>query len=162
MSLRLAPLEDTDRPTLARLSIAPGQERFVAAPAQMLGEQTEGVSIHVIWQGDQPIGFFKIDVGNPHAMSFVPQGDLNLRGLFIDAGMQGRGFGRQSMSLLASYLAGMFPDHARLTLAVHIDNRAAITTYLSAGFQDSSQDWDEHRSGRHRVLRLQLDQHRAT
>lgn len=161
MNLRLAPLNDADRPRLARLAIAPGQERFVAPPSKMLGEQTNGVSIHVIWQDDQPIGFFKIDVDNTHAMSFVPSGALNLRGLFIDARVQGRGLGREAMGQLAPYLARHFRGHRQLTLAVHVENAAALRTYLAAGFLDTGTIWDEHRSGPHRVLCLQVDGQRA-
>ncbi|MCP3032288.1 GNAT family N-acetyltransferase [Halobacillus sp. A1] len=112
------------------------QERFTALPNRF-SEVAEGEHRVVIVSDDVPVGFFLLHETdrvkefstNPHAML--------LTALSINHPEQGKGYARQGMLLLESFVREKFPECNEIVLAVNHTNIAAQKLYVKAGFHDT-------------------------
>lgn len=59
-----------------------------------------------------------------------------MRAYSIDSRQQGRGFAKQSLQLLPSFIKKHFPENNEVILAVNLKNKAAQHVYKKAGFVD--------------------------
>lgn len=153
-AVTLAPLSRDEGATVRHLDVLDSQLPFVAPIDQMLAEPTPGVDFHVLRDGDEIVGFFKIDPPGVSTFDFVAEDELGLRGLLIGAQYQGRGFGRAFAAALPGYLASRYAA-PRATLAVDASNPVALRTYLSGGWQDTGETV-ETRAGPAHILHLAL------
>ena len=89
---------DTVR-AICRLSVAPGQEQFVAPNAISIAEAhfTPTAWFRAIYADDEPVGFIMLDDD-----AAKPQ--YTLWRLMIADGFQGRGYGRRAIELLIDYV----------------------------------------------------------
>lgn len=68
-------------------------------------------------------------------------GVFELYHMIIDAGEQGKGFGRLATIHVLQKMAS-FEGCEKLVVACHPDNRAATNLYLSLGFQENGKNYD--------------------
>lgn len=154
MAVVLAPLPRDEGESVRHLDATEAQLAFVAPIDQMLAEPTPGVDFHLIRDGAEIVGFFKIDPPGISTFPFVDADEIGLRGLLIGAQYQGRGYGRAFATALPAYLAARYKA-PRATLAVDEENPVARRIYLAGGWQDSGEMIDT-RSGPAHVMRLDL------
>ena len=150
---RLTPAE---APRLAHLTIAPGQEAFVANPVTRLtgsGPMEDG---YAILAGEDIVGFLIIDRAYPEAHPFAAAGSLGLRSVLIDAARQGQGLGTAAMRALPALMAQHYPQATQLCLTVNCRNPGAKATYLKSGFIDEGALYHGGRSGPQHILKLAL------
>jgi ribosomal protein S18 acetylase RimI-like enzyme len=154
----LAPLDDTLRPEVLRIHVAPEQVRFGGVPAQSIpiADREPARESVVILRDRVPVGYFQLDTrsipGAPAAADIV-----GLRALAIDRSAQGQGIGTAAMAALPAYVRARFPGRRFVVLTVNVDNPAAIALYARAGFVDAGVgDYLGGRTGAQHVLLLDV------
>ena len=99
-AVSLREITDLNRAALVALSVAPGQEQFVASVAQSLDEAAatpEGSPWYrAIYAGDEPIGFVMLSWNVTPAPGII--GPWFLWRLLIDEHHQRRGYGRAALT----------------------------------------------------------------
>lgn len=94
----------------------------------------------VVLAGARAIGFYRLDRAPGTVCGReLDEPTLGLRALFIDQRVQGRGYGSAAIRACCQDARERHPDRHLLLLAVHCRNRAAISTYLRAGFHDTGE-----------------------
>lgn len=156
MSVTLAPLTLDDRDRVAHLTVHPDQLRFAGTVAEAFDKPRSDLDFHAILQGDDAVGFFKIDRGYPLAHGFAQPGDLGLRAVIVNATKQGQGIGTAAMRALPGYLRGRYPQARRLWLTVNLQNPVAIASYRRGGFQDTGAIWPHGDAGPQQIMRLMM------
>ena len=73
----------------------------------------------------------------PDSPAWASEDTVTLHGLKIDAGLQGKGYGRAAMAGAMEAARSTWPDARHLALTVDADNDAALTLYRSFGMSDS-------------------------
>lgn len=140
--VRVAPVSAAPAADLLALSVAPEQRAFVGDTAfNILDAGRDPLSdAMAVLAGERVIGFYRLDRA-PCTVAGRDLGEptLGLRGLFIDQRLQGRGYGGAAVEACCQDARERHPRHRLLVLAVHCGNRAAIATYLRAGFHDTGQ-----------------------
>jgi ribosomal protein S18 acetylase RimI-like enzyme len=137
-TVTLVPLDDTLRPEVLRIAVAPDQVRFGGVPAQSIpvADRDDARESVVILRDSVPVGYFQLDTrsvpGAPAAADIV-----GLRALAIDRSAQGQGVGTAAMAALPAYVRARFPTRRFVTLTVNTDNPPAIALYARAGFRDA-------------------------
>lgn len=123
---------------VARLTVAPGQERFVAAPTYYLalcayGEVWHPMSVHDA--DGTVVGFLMWGIDDA-------DGSCWLGGILVDGSRQGRGVGRaavtEAMRVLRAQTGG-----TRFALSYAPDNTAAKGLYASLGFVETGEVDDD-------------------
>ncbi|GLF92378.1 N-acetyltransferase [Bacillus safensis] len=112
------------------------QAKFTALPSEYF-EFTEGQYRIVILHEKEPVGFFVLHAtdrvkdysNNPNA--------LLLTSFSIHQTQQRKGYARQAMSLLKSFVTSEFPTYNEIVLAVNHQNIPAQTLYSQVGYQDT-------------------------
>lgn len=136
----LRPVDAGSWRDVARLTIAPGQERFVAAPTYYLAF----CAYEEVWK---PLSV--IDAATGSVVGFLmwgiddADGSCWLGGVLVDAAHQGRGVGRAA---IVEALRVLRPrtDSAGFALSYHPDNTVAKNLYASVGFVETGEhDEDE-------------------
>jgi len=84
---------------ICRLRVAPDQEQFVAPNAISFAEALFHATawFRAIYAGDEPVGFVMLD-DNPDKPEYY------LWRLMLDAGQQGKGYGRRAVELVIDYV----------------------------------------------------------
>lgn len=143
--LCVLPLDAVLRPRVAALDVLPAQRPFVGTVGDLLADldhSSQALGM-VVLQANEPIGFYRIDL---HARSVAgrdfEQQALGLRGFFIDARWQRRGFGARALGAMLGDLELRLPWARLLVLGVSRDNAAAVRLYQNAGFDDDGQLYD--------------------
>jgi ribosomal protein S18 acetylase RimI-like enzyme len=158
VSITLSEVTPALRPLVLALAPLPEQEPFSGAardtlPAAELAPGRVGVTA---LQDGVPFGFLMLDVG-PEVRAYAPQdGVVGVRGVYVDAGSQGRGLGTAMLRALPSFAGARHPDATYLSLTVNVTNHRAIRTYLRAGFTDTGRLYHGGRLGPQHVLELSL------
>ena len=134
---------------------APGQEGYVGLYEDWPKEMRAPENLHVIDDGDGPVGFFRIDPAFDLRVPSLTKGSHGLRGLLIDARLQGRGLGRSVMEALPVYLSGRFPGLRHVFLTVDAPNDRAHRLYRGTGWLPHGPDHAGD-NGIEYVLRLDL------
>lgn len=153
--MRVAPVDAQLRPALLRLRVQPEQRDYVGHIADLLADaaccpQSESMAI---LHDDTPVGYYRIE---PSARCVAGHDfgapALGLRGFFIDADWQGRGWGGVALTALLADLAARREWARLLVLGVARNNLAAMRLYRSAGFGDSGALYHGGRSGAQQLL----------
>jgi diamine N-acetyltransferase len=135
----LRPVDAGSWRDVARLTVAPGQERFVAVPTYYLafcayGDVWHPMSVH--GADDAVIGFLMWGIDDA-------DGSCWLGGIFVDAAHQGRGVGRAAV-LEAIRMLRDQTGAASFALSYDPDNTVAKGLYASLGFVETGEvDEDE-------------------
>ncbi|MDQ2094819.1 GNAT family N-acetyltransferase [Rhodalgimonas zhirmunskyi] len=153
--IRLSPIAPDEAPRLAHLDLGEGQENFSLPPAVALA-QDGPFDGYAIWNGDEIVGFFRIDRAYADHMEFCPAGDIGLRAFSIGSKFQGRGFATSACRQIKAALAPRYPNAHALWLTVNCANPVAIAAYRSGGFDDTGALYHGGRAGPQHILRLAL------
>ena len=123
------------------LKLAPGQEAFVSHPIRSLAQA------YVYYHQCTPFGIYQDGtmVGYVMVIYDYDLAEYNLWHLMIDAGFQGKGFGRQAVECCLDYIAAApFGPSRRVVLTCNERNAAALYLYRSLGFTETgNRDEDE-------------------
>ena len=140
--VHVAPTSAVPAGALLGLSVAPEQRAYVGDTAfNILDAGRDPLSdAMAIMAGERVVGFYRLDRA-PCTVAGRDLGEptLGLRGLFIDRRLQGRGYGTAAIEACCGDARERHPQRRLLVLAVHCSNRAAIATYLRAGFHDTGE-----------------------
>lgn len=133
MNLDFRPITLNNREEALKLKVAEGQEGFVESVAQCLSEADKKKLWHPvgIYYGNQLVGFSMYGF---FRWEYFPFGRLWLDRLLIDAGFQGKGYGKAALEGLLGLLSDEFPKRA-VYLSVVKGNTAAIKLYEEYGFR---------------------------
>lgn len=103
------------------------------------------------------IGYYRLDFA-PRAVIGRSLGlpHVGVRAFCIDHRHQGHGHGRHAVSAMACDVLRRHPARKLIVLAVHVCNRAAVSTYQRAGFTMSGQFISGGRAGPQYVMWLSL------
>jgi diamine N-acetyltransferase len=147
--IRLVDLTVENWEAVAALSVAPGQETFVAPNIKTIAETQfyPTVRRRVIMVGDRPVGLaaYGIDPDDNNWWLFR---------FMVAGGEQGKGYGRRALQLLIDEWLGL-PECHFVLLGYKPENAVAERLYASMGFVPGEvASWGE------RIARLELN--RAT
>ena len=154
--ISLAPVPPDAPHLVAGLRVRPEQEVFSGQVSDAFDALEPDVDFHCILQGDDPVGFFKIDRAYARRVPVVPRGALGLRAFLIDHRAQGKGLATQAVKALPDYLHAQYPQARCICLTVNLVNAAAIRTYLKGGFRDTGIIWPHGQAGPQHVMRMAL------
>lgn len=144
---------------LAGLRTRPGQGDFVGHGAEMILDPTPEVTFHEIRAADgRTVGMFKLDPLYWQRHGFATPNDIGLRGLLIDAPLQGRGFGGAALAALPAHVRDHYPERRALVLTVNVANPVAYRAYLRAGLEDRGEFYQGPQGAEH-ILWLGLERH---
>ena len=103
------------------------------------------------------IGYYRLDFA-PRAVIGRSLGlpHVGIRAFCIDHAQQGHGHGRHAVSAMARDVLRRHPERKLVVLAVHVRNRAAVSTYQRGGFVMSGQIIPGGRAGPQYVMWLSL------
>lgn len=151
--MRLADVTPENFYALMRLSVAKGQEDFVApndyslAEAYAVSSQGRFVKCFGLYEGETPVGFAMVG-HNAFTNEDCPKSYLDsyyLWRFMIDGRYQAIGYGRKALKLLLDWIR-TFPDGVESTCAISYEpeNQAAKKLYASFGFVPNGEmDGDE-------------------
>ena len=133
----LRPVDAGNWRDVARLTVAPGQERFVATPTYYLALCSYGDVWHplAVYAGGEVVGFLMWGVDDA-------DGSCWLGGVFVDAASQGRGMGRAAL-VQALQLLSEEAGAAGFGLSYSPENTAARALYASLGFAETGEVDDD-------------------
>lgn len=137
-----------------KLRVGDNQQKFVGAIDDILTMINAQIRPQVILVDDQVVGFFLIDTIYKKTNDFVAPQSLGLRKFFIDKQYQGKGYAKQVLHLLPSYLTANYPNHFDIYLTVNCKNDSAKSLYLKSGFQDTNALYLDGPSGPQHVMKL--------
>ena len=124
---------DTVR-TVIRLKVAPEQEHFVAPNAFSIAEAhfSDIAWFRAIYADETPVGFIMM-ADDPDKHEYF------LWRLMIDAGQQGKGYGRRAVQQLIDYVKTR-PGASELLVSYHPGEGSPRDFYLKLGFQDTGRE----------------------
>lgn len=154
--ITLAPLSRDRVDAVLHLELRPDQAAFVGEISEMVQDPHPERDFHVLRDGDETVGFFKIDRDYAPSHDFADPAGWGLRGLLIGAQYQGRGLGRALMAALPDYLAETYPGQQLYYLTVNCRNNVAYRAYLRGGWEDTGELYHGGSSGPQHILRLSL------
>ncbi|HWU61350.1 MAG TPA: GNAT family protein [Ensifer sp.] len=133
--VRLTPVAAHNRAAVAALQVEETQAHFVAGNAASLAEADHdpGASPRAIMVGDALVGFLMYDASD--------RDDVRLYRFMIDAGQQGRGYGRAGLQAFLAEVAAL-GDVSRISICYEPENEAARNLYAKAGFVEEGLDED--------------------
>jgi diamine N-acetyltransferase len=138
-TVSLRPVDAGSWRDVARLTVAPGQERFVASPTYYLalcayGDVWQPMSVNDARSG-AVVGFLMWGIDDADASCW-------LGGVLLDAAHQGHGVGRAAI-VEALRVLGPRSRSAGFALAYHPDNTVARSLYASLGFVETGEVDDD-------------------
>ncbi len=135
----LRPVTSDNWQAVTRLSVAPGQEDFVANNAYSLAQAAYqgGLTPLAVYATDGSAGGSGGEALVGFAMySYLPD-ELGRHWIFrvmFDQSQQGKGYGRATMPLLIADMKANIPNLRTIALDFHEDNHVAEKLYESLGF----------------------------
>jgi diamine N-acetyltransferase len=143
--ISLRPIDPGNYRECIELSVAPGQERFVASNQQSLAEAyvwREAAEPFAVYSDEQMVGFallFPLGEGVPDDSIPAPE---SLRGytlvrLMIDGRFQGLGYGRAALDAIVELVRGR--GLGVLRLSVVTENQQALEFYRRNGFAETGE-----------------------
>lgn len=153
-AITLAPCPPARLDRLAALRQLPGQ--YAGDGAEMILDDTPGISFHEIRRGDRVVGCFKLDPLFHQRHDFARADSIGLRGVLVDAAAQGSGIGRLALAQLRDYVRARFPRAREVVLTVNHLNPGARALYLASGFRDEGEDFLGGTRGPQHIMRLSL------
>jgi diamine N-acetyltransferase len=137
----LRPVDAGSWRAVARLTVEPGQERFVAVPTYYLafcayGDVWHPLSVHPAHAEDDVVGFLMWGIDDA-------DGSCWLGGVLVDAAHQGRGVGHAAVTEAVRMLREQ-TGSTEFALSIHPANTVARGLYASLGFVETGEvDEDE-------------------
>ena len=122
------------------LQLDPEQRPYVGdtdAILQSLGR--DGLTGHVMVDGDTAVGFFRLDQQFANSHPFAPPSSVGLRSFFVGNQHQGRGYAKQALLALPQYLPQQGISAAQLMLTVNCKNVSAYQLYQRCNFVDTGE-----------------------
>lgn len=131
MNIRFLPVSERDRNQVVKLHVAQGQEGFIETVEDCLKEADTFPCWRPvgIWDGETLVGFAMYCRWNDD-----PTERVWLDRFLIDAGYQGRGYGKACLKLLLDRLRGEY-DCGKIYLSVIPGNVCAEHLYSEFGFR---------------------------
>ncbi|WP_224815827.1 GNAT family N-acetyltransferase [Hasllibacter sp. MH4015] len=155
-AVSLARILADDRARYADIAVLPEQEVYCGTVAEAFAENPARFDLHGIFEGDVPVGLFKIDRAYHYNIPICARDALGLRAFMIDHAHQGRGIATAAVRVMKAHLAAEYPDRPCVDLTVNHRNIAARACYLKGAFEDTGEDWLEGRAGPQDLLRMRL------
>jgi GNAT superfamily N-acetyltransferase len=155
VTITIAPLPRGEIGKLAHFHLPPEQVQFSAHPRDVM-KTPESRDAHVIYEGDDPAGFFAIDRNYSEAHDFAETGALGLRMFSVDHAHQGRGVASAASWLMRDYLRGQYPERSLCYLTVNCRNPGAYRVYEKGGFVDTGALYHGGGLGPQHIMRLAL------
>jgi diamine N-acetyltransferase len=152
--LTLRVIDESNRPAVERLRVAPGQTGFVDGVADSLTEAAATPHcrpwFRAIYHGEVPVGFVMLADDVPPGNEYIPFRYYLWR-MLIDERFQGRGFGRAALDRVVEYLRTR-PDADVLVTSIVAGEGSPLGFYLRYGFRPTGAMFD-----REELLELRLD-----
>lgn len=102
------------------LAVMDEQKPFVGTIDDILKNANAQVRPHVIFADDTMVGFFLIDTIYSKSFDFARHSNvIGLRSFFISKEYQGKGYAKQAILVLPSYLSEAYPNHTSVMLTVN-------------------------------------------
>ncbi|WP_371932586.1 GNAT family N-acetyltransferase [Bacillus carboniphilus] len=121
---------------LLTFHLPPEQLKFTSLPIDRLNELKEGQYPIVILKDDDVVGFFLLNSHQRVQEYTNNQKAMLLTALSINQSEQGKGYAKEAMLQLKSFVKKKFTICNEIILAVNHKNLAAQQLYLSVGFVD--------------------------
>lgn len=137
--LKITPMTPSHLEQVVALCVEPDQLPFVGTVEEVLLNADDNVHPHLVIVDERVVGIFLIDTLYSAQYRFAHTGSLGFRAFLIDAGEQGKGYGRDTIKNLEDYLRCHYPDHGAIYLTVNCKNLAAKQCYLKYGFKDQGE-----------------------
>ncbi|MCZ8519745.1 MULTISPECIES: GNAT family N-acetyltransferase [Paenibacillus] len=157
MNITLQPVTRDNWLDALRLTVTEDQSGFVPTVAVSLAK------VHVKPDGDHveylPFAIYDEDVMIGFIMHAYEEHTAHsywINGFLIDAGYQGKGYGRTALLRMIAYIKDRFVQCREIRLTVHRNNAAAYKLYQSMGFRETGDVW-----GDELVLKLPSEHARA-
>jgi diamine N-acetyltransferase len=136
MALRLNPVDASNWRAMINLEVRSDQESFVAAPIKSLamcyvrawGDEYDYRPFIINDEQFETIGYVTI-VADPKSAD-----DYWIDDIMIDAGHQGKGYGRSALDLTLRHIVKAYPNCAKIRLTCFRGNDNAAALYESVGF----------------------------
>ncbi|MCF2860135.1 GNAT family N-acetyltransferase [Pseudoalteromonas sp. SMS1] len=139
--IAITKLFDTDIPHVQKIRLNKEQVEFAGTVEEFLTDASDTTHLHVIKNGDDIIGYFKLDLAYANKYDFCPNHAVGIRAFVIDKQHQGNGYGTRAVEVLFSYVASAYPDYSEIVLTVNCRNTAAYACYKKAGFEDTNEKY---------------------
>ncbi len=110
----------------------------------------------VIVSGDEPVGFFVLDVGVEKFTLTDNANAVLVRSLSVNPSYQGKGIGTQAMALVPDFLREHLPNVDEIVLSVNCKNLTAYHIYLKAGYLYTGEKIDGP-MGQQRILHMMIE-----
>ena len=121
------------------LSVVEEQKQFVGTIDDILKNANAQIRPHVIFAEEQMVGFFLIDTNYSKTHDFASQShSIGLRSFFISKEHQGKGYAKQAILALPTYLREAYANYSQIYLTVNCQNPIAKALYLKGGFEDTN------------------------
>lgn len=155
MRISIAPLPREEIDKLAHFHLPPEQMQFSAHPVDV-AKTPASRDAHVIYDSEDPAGFFAIDREYAETHDFTEPGALGLRMFSVNHAHQGRGIASTASRLLRDYLRAQYPDRSLCYLTVNCRNPGAYKVYEKGGFVDTGALYYGGAVGPQHIMRLTL------
>lgn len=138
MDMELKPVNRKNWETALAMQVSDQQQGFVPAVAVSLakiyikpdGDEVEYLPF-AIYVGNRMVGFIM------HAYVMNSSDMYWINGFLIDAGEQGKGYGKAALLQMITWIQSQFPQCEEIRLTVHKDNRTAKKLYSNLGFVET-------------------------
>lgn len=144
MTLTLRPVQRAHLAALFKLKVRPDQDKLVAPVEITLAQAAYEPCSEVwgLWDGDTLVGqMAMIDLArSPHTEACDEPESAYVWRLLIDAGFQGRGYGKAALALADDIARGW--GRRRISLSVVDAPNSALPFYVSCGYRDTGRTDD--------------------
>ncbi|WP_077329491.1 GNAT family N-acetyltransferase [Virgibacillus siamensis] len=125
--------------TIGNYFLEEKQQQYTATPVEALQACVQDPGRHpvLILYGNCLVGFFVLHGWGGVKKYSDNKNAILLRAYSIDSRQQGKGFAKQSLSLLDDFVKKYFPGKDEVVLAVNHGNVRAQKLYNANGFRDS-------------------------
>ena len=145
MPVSLRPVDQANYRDCISLSVAAGQERFVASNVQSLADAyvwRDAAEPYAVYADDEPVGFALLYPLVEDEDVYPLPADAEVHGLvlvrlMVDARFQGRGYGRNALEAVVALTRERGLD--RLRLSVVPENEQALEFYRRNGFVETGE-----------------------
>jgi RimJ/RimL family protein N-acetyltransferase len=160
--IRVAPVNAALAPAVRALQVAPAQRAYVGDIGfNLINAERDPLSdAMAVLADERVVGFYRLDrAPNTIVGRDLGEPTLGVRGMLIDHGLQGRGYGTAALQACCADARERYPQRRLLVLAVHCCNRNAIASYEHAGFHDTGERLPGGAAGPQQLMlrRLQPD-----
>jgi len=150
------PMKSVDLERVLHLKVTEAQLPFVGTTAEMMAGGNEGREYHLIEYLGRVVGIFNVDLHYPQQFEFCPSNCLGLRGLLVDASVQGLGVGSNAIKTFPDYLRSNYGSFDAVYLTVNCKNEIAHHCYDQGGFKDTGELYHGGTAGPQHIMCLSL------